>query len=263
MTLDQGVADELGHRLARQLGSVERRAEDLLARPRGADVAAHRDRLVDDVGSPCLEARPGQDAFGGGVPHLDRGHDEVGLGAVLGHLHAGPERDRGGGTLSTIWGLGRKKRSKKRALIHDWIALRRRYTFRYPPAEPPESIPVKPIVSAVSLLWRIRALEGLCSIRNVQIRKEVITYNRPGRAPWWRSRMRERLRRNQPAATDADPDHLEARMHAPGALRDLPREPPEWEIRYHLQWLVRHGVVALRPGPRAIHCYPTGKRLAA
>ncbi|MEN6342366.1 MAG: hypothetical protein ABFC89_07375 [Methanospirillum sp.] len=36
-----------------------------------------------------------------------------------------------------------------------------------------------------------------------------------------------------------------------------------WEIRYHLQWLVRHGVVALRPGPRAIHCYPTGKRLAA
>ncbi len=36
-----------------------------------------------------------------------------------------------------------------------------------------------------------------------------------------------------------------------------------WEIRYHLQWLVRYGVVALRAGPRSIHCYPTGKRLAA
>ena len=75
--------------------------------------------------------------------------------------------------------------------------------------------------------------------------------------------MRERLRR-----INLQRQMLTLITSKPGCtLQDLFETYREnyrsWEIRYHLQWLVRHGVVALRPGPRAIHCYPTGKRLAA
>jgi len=88
MALEQCVPDQFGHCLPCQLCSIQRCPEDCLAGFRGADVAAHADRLVDDVRHTCFQVNPGKDAFCRGISHLNRGNNEIGFIFVFGYLHA-------------------------------------------------------------------------------------------------------------------------------------------------------------------------------
>ena len=90
MALEQRVPYQIGYRLTRKFGPVQRSTKDGLPGPRGPDVPAHADRFMDDVRHPGLQAYAGEDALRRGITHLDRGDDKIGLVLVFGDIHPGP-----------------------------------------------------------------------------------------------------------------------------------------------------------------------------
>ena len=89
--------------------------EDLLTGLGQPHIPGHLHRLVHDIGLAGVHVRGGENAFGGGVAHLHRGHDVEGLGPQLQIVEgrAGSDAGCGFGPEEPTEIHGQGKRSKR------------------------------------------------------------------------------------------------------------------------------------------------------
>ena len=103
VALEQGIPDKFGDRFTGELCPVKRRAEYRLSGFWRADVTAHAYGLIDDVRHPGFKIHPGQDAFGRGISHFNRGNNKIRFVFIFRELHSRTMRNlRGRRTFNNM-----------------------------------------------------------------------------------------------------------------------------------------------------------------
>ena len=87
MAFDQGIPDKFSDCFTAESCAVKRLPKDFFAGFWLSDIPAHTDRFIDHIRHAGFQTYTSENAFRGGIAHLDRGDNKIGFVFVFRDLH--------------------------------------------------------------------------------------------------------------------------------------------------------------------------------